>query len=58
MRLGCPVYRSQSWAEAVKWYSNALEASPPDLSELDESAIDESDYKIQAKVAAIYSQGE
>ena len=42
----------------MKWYSSALEAAPSDLNELDESAVDESDYKIQAKVAAMYSQGE
>ena len=58
IKLVSPVYRSQSWTEAVKWYSTALEASPTDLNELDESAVDEPDYKIQAKMAAMYSQGE
>ena len=53
-----PVCRSQSWIEAVKWYSSALEASPSDLNDLDESAVDETDYKIQAKLAIMYSQGE
>lgn len=54
--LSC-MYRSQNWCEAVKWYRRAVSASSEGTLNYDPSPLNDPDYSILARMAAMHLKG-